>query len=85
MGSKSKKYYYVDCGDDDVDKAPRFNTLDALVSNYSVYVKLLNNDDVEIFSAPSKPKTREHKKTEDGRDDEIRASKMGRNRRKRGY
>ena len=80
MGSKPKKYYYVDCGDE--DEPMRFNTLDALVNNYSVYVKLLQNDNVEVFSAPAKSKTRKHRKVEKDAD-EIRGSNIGGNRRRK--
>ena len=79
MGSKPKKFYFVDCDD---GEPLRFSTLDALVNSYSVYVRLLTNDYVEVFPARRKSKIRESKESEVD-EDGIRGSEKGGRRPKR--
>uniref|UniRef100_A0AC35GQ02 SH2 domain-containing protein n=1 Tax=Panagrolaimus sp. PS1159 TaxID=55785 RepID=A0AC35GQ02_9BILA len=56
-GPGGAKQYYIDCGEND---RMVFNTLDALVTYYSVYVRFDTNDETaEVF--PSKHRIRERK------------------------
>uniref|UniRef100_A0A7E4US03 SH2 domain-containing protein n=1 Tax=Panagrellus redivivus TaxID=6233 RepID=A0A7E4US03_PANRE len=58
-GYKSTKYFYVDCME---ELPPRFNSLDALVRFYSVYVQLdlvEKAGDVEVFPVPKRDDERE--------------------------
>uniref|UniRef100_A0A914QMP8 Protein kinase domain-containing protein n=1 Tax=Panagrolaimus davidi TaxID=227884 RepID=A0A914QMP8_9BILA len=82
-GPDDAKQYYIDCGEND---RMVFNTLDALITYYSVYVRFDTNDETaEVF--PSKHRIRERKSGRDvestRKEDDEAESKTYRKREKR--